>query len=107
MHLPRPPARPSGLFTAAAGLLALAAPALALPGPFTDVTAAAGVVYEHGYRDGEYTDIRRVAGGVACGDYDGDGWPDLYVVRGDLGPNLLFRNRHDGTFEEVSAAAGV
>jgi hypothetical protein len=44
---------------------------------------------------------------VAAGDYDGDGWVDLYVVRGDIGPNLLFRNRGDGTFEEVGAAAGV
>jgi hypothetical protein len=44
---------------------------------------------------------------VAAGDYDGDGWIDLYVVRGDIGPNLLFRNRGDGTFEEVGQKAGV
>ena len=39
-------------------------------------------------------------------DFDGDGWMDLYVTRVNL-PNLLFRNKGDGTFEEVGAAAGV
>jgi hypothetical protein len=41
------------------------------------------------------------------GDYDGDGWLDLYVVAGDVGANRLFRNRGDGTFQDVAAAAGV
>ncbi len=43
--------------------------------------------------------------GVATGDYDGDGWVDLYVT--NLGPNVLLRNRGDGSFEDVSRAAGV
>ncbi len=46
--------------------------------------------------------LERIAGGVAAGDYDRDGWVDLYVTRGDVGPNLLFRNRGDGSFEEVA-----
>jgi hypothetical protein len=74
---------------------------------FTDVTAASGFVYTHGYVTGLSSEPRMIAGGVAAGDYDGDGWVDLYAVRGDIGPNLLFRNRGDGTFEEVGAAAGV
>ena len=81
--------------------------ARALPGPFTDVTAAAGMSYQHVDATPTFDDQRHVAGGVGCGDYDGDGWLDLYVVRGDAGPNLLFRNRGDGTFEEVGVAAGV
>lgn len=48
-----------------------------------------------------------IAGGAAAGDYDRDGWVDLYVVRGDVGPNLLFRNLGDVSFEELAAAAGV
>jgi len=60
---------------------------------FTDVTDAAGL------RPAAY------GCGVATGDFDGDGWTDLYVTR--LGPNTLLRNRGDGTFEDVSAAAGV
>ena len=79
----------------------------ALPGPFTDVTAAAGLAYQHGYVASNVPESSHIAGGVACGDYDRDGWPDLYVVRGDIGPNLLFHNQHDGTFAEVGAAAGV
>lgn len=54
---------------------------------FVDVTAAAGVAF------GGY------AMGVAVGDYDGDGAPDLYVTA--LGPNALYRNQGDGTFARV------
>ncbi len=63
-------------------------------GTFRDVTAHAGVGF-HGWG---------LAG--AWGDYDGDGWPDLYVAN-EFGSNALYRNRHDGTFEEVAARAGV
>jgi len=42
----------------------------------------------------------------AWGDYDGDGWPDLYVAN-EYGSNALYHNRRDGTFEEVAARAGV
>ena len=43
---------------------------------------------------------------VAAADYDNDGWPDIYVAC-DSTPSLLFRNRHDGTFEEVGLLNGV
>ena len=42
---------------------------------------------------------------AAWGDYDGDGWPDLFL--GHMGPDQLFRNDGDGTFTEVTEAAGV
>jgi hypothetical protein len=64
-------------------------------GTFEDATARAGV----GGQEGE-------ALGALAFDYDNDGRPDLYVTY--LGrPNLLYRNRGDGTFEEVGAKAGV
>ena len=64
-------------------------------GTFEDATARAGV----GGQEGE-------ALGALSFDYDNDGRPDLYVTY--LGrPNLLYRNRGDGTFEEVGAKAGV
>jgi len=80
---------------------------------FTDETTATHVAYTHGYTaplilpSGAYDEPRAIAGGVAAGDYDGDGQIDLYTVRGDVGPNLLFRNLGDGTFEEVAADADV
>ena len=64
-------------------------------GTFEDSTARAGV----GGQEGE-------ALGVLSFDYDNDGRPDLYVAY-LARPNLLFRNRGDGTFEEVGARAGV
>ncbi len=75
---------------------------------FVDVTQQAGFNYTHGYVGGPGQGcIYTIAGGVAVGDYDRDGWIDVYVVRGNTGPNLLYRNKGDGTFEEVGAAAGV
>jgi len=62
-------------------------------GRFDDVTERAGV--------GD----RGVGMGVAIGDYDNDGAPDIYVT--NYGPNVLYRNRLDGTFEDVSRSAGV
>jgi hypothetical protein len=63
-------------------------------GTFTDVAAAAGVA-NHAY-----------AKGVAAGDFDADGWPDLYVSNID-GPNRLYHNRGDGTFVDVAPRLGV
>lgn len=47
------------------------------------------------------------AGGSAAGDYDNDGDVDLFVVRGDTGPNLLYVNQGDGTFLEDAENAGL
>ncbi len=77
---------------------------------FTDVSAAAGLTHTQGYSTSG-ADISRdrqlMAAGVAAGDYDKDGWVDLYVTRGSIGPNLLYRNRGNGTFEDRAVAAGV
>jgi hypothetical protein len=44
--------------------------------------------------------------GVAWGDYDGDGWPDLYVTN-DFGRTYLYHNLHNGSFEEVGSPTGT
>jgi hypothetical protein len=74
---------------------------------FIDVTATAGLMFQPGFNDANETPTRVMGGGAAGGDYDGDGRVDLYVIRGNVGPNLLFHNRGDGTFEDVAAAAGL
>jgi hypothetical protein len=66
--------------------------------------------------DGTFEDVSKKAGvddpkhyfgmqGV-WGDYDNDGWPDLYVAN-DAGPNYLYHNKHDGTFEDVGLLSGA
>jgi len=45
--------------------------------------------------------------GVAAGDYDKDGDIDLFIARGDIGPNLLYRNNGNGVFTDDAAAAGI
>jgi tetratricopeptide (TPR) repeat protein len=65
-------------------------------GSFTDVTSSAGLQERSG--------IKTI--GVAIGDYDKDGWPDIFVSGfGTL--NRLYHNKGDGTFDEVAATAGV
>ena len=70
----------------------------------------------HNKGDGTFEEVSKKAGvddphhyyglGATWGDYDNDGWPDLYVAN-DAGPNFLYRNKHDGTFEDVGLLAGV
>jgi enediyne biosynthesis protein E4 len=66
--------------------------------------------------DGTFEEVSEKAGvndpgklhgmGVVWGDYDGDGWPDLYVTN-DFGRTFLYHNRHNGTFEEVGSPSGT
>ncbi|GAB4110024.1 MAG: CRTAC1 family protein [Acidobacteriota bacterium] len=62
-------------------------------GTFEDVTEAAGLTH------------RGWGMGVTFGDFDSDGWTDIYLTC--LGPNVLYRNNGDGTFSDVTARAGV
>jgi hypothetical protein len=67
----------------------------------------------HNNHDGTFTNVAAKAGvendrwgfGVAIGDYDNDGWPDIYVT--NFGKNRLYHNNHDGTFTDVAEKAGV
>src|SRR6266576_2487032 len=67
----------------------------------------------HNNHDGTFTNVTEKAGvsnerwgfGVAVGDYDNDGWPDIYVA--NYGKNRLYHNNHDGTFTDVAEKAAV
>lgn len=87
--------------------MSVAAPVSGADWGFTDVTGQAGVGYEYGLGTDTGEDQLAIIGGVAAGDYDGDGWVDLYLVTGQGAPNVLLRNLGDGTFTDTAAAAGV
>ncbi len=92
------------------------------PAPgFTTVTEAAGLAFDPGDfhiapfchvddvedpEPGDFCIPERFLGAAAAADYDGDGFPDLYLTTID-GHDHLMRNRGDGTFEEVTEAAGL
>ncbi|MCH9688128.1 MAG: CRTAC1 family protein [Deltaproteobacteria bacterium] len=57
-------------------------------------------------RKGDFCLPEHMLGAFAVGDYDDDGWPDVFVSR-RVGPDRLLHNRGDGTFEDVAASAGI
>jgi len=113
-----------GALLTAAG--AATVPPSAAPGPagavrFTDVAREAGVSFVHSFGDRKFSNlVEATGGGAAWLDFDRDGWMDLYLATGkyhqgvsegerpDGEPlNRLYRNRADGTFEDVTIKAGV
>lgn len=65
-------------------------------GTFRDVSAQAGILKKQG----------TYGLGVLVGDFDNDGWPDIYVAD-DSSPSALWKNNHDGTFTDIGVEAGV
>ena len=87
------------------------------PVTFTDVTRAAGIKFTSFSSPDKKYIVESMGGGVALFDFDGDGRLDIYLVNSytvdaarakrPRPPAALYRNRGDGTFEEVAAKAGV
>lgn len=76
---------------------------------FTDVTASANILSEHHYAEPPEGIDRygTMMGGAVAEDFDGDGWMDLYFLKGGDAPNLLYINQQDGTFQDEAAARGA
>lgn len=79
-----------------------------------DEAAAAGIRFHHQRPtvDRKIANVEphvaALGASVSVADFNADGWPDLYFTNSRFGePNALYRNRGDGTFEDVAAAAGV
>ncbi|MDL2718412.1 MAG: CRTAC1 family protein [Acidobacteriota bacterium] len=99
----------------AAAALAAALLSPGAPIRFTDVTRRAGIKFklETDLRHGR--NLATMGGGVAMGDFDGDGFLDLFFTgsaasgkKPEAGPcGVLYRNRRDGTFEDVTARSGI
>jgi hypothetical protein len=79
---------------------------------FTPSNPLRNALYKNN-RDGTFTDVTLKAGvaggafgmGVAVGDYDNDGWPDIFVTA--YGGCILYRNNRDGSFTDVTKEAGL
>jgi enediyne biosynthesis protein E4 len=89
-----------------------------VPFAFVDIAETAGLTQHtiYGGRDANKYLLETTGSGVALIDYDADGWLDVFLVNGatlEAAPDgekptaHLYRNRHDGTFEDVTTAAGV
>ncbi len=76
---------------------------------FRDVTERSGLNFKFGFSSPmQNNEVPWIfPSGVAAGDYDNDGDIDLLIVRGDTGPNLLYRNLGDLVFDEVGADSGI
>jgi enediyne biosynthesis protein E4 len=112
---------PPGLITVAAGISLLAVPEAQrapLPFSFTEIGERAGLTATTVY-GGQATNrylLETTGSGIAAFDFDGDGWMDIFQVNGttlegfppgEEPTSRLYRNRRDGTFEDVTERAGL
>ncbi len=83
------------------------------PGPLSYAPEVNRLFHNNG--DGTFTDVSQTSGiasepgramGVAVGDYDNDGWPDIYVAN-DTMASFLYHNNHNGTFTDVASTLSV
>src|SRR3984885_15598144 len=83
-----------------------AAGTLAQNAAFSDQTAAAHLTAVHTTQYAIY-DTGLMTGGMAVGDFDRDGWQDVFVLGGFNAPDKLYINNHDGTFTDRAPEWGV
>jgi hypothetical protein len=74
---------------------------------FTEVSAATGLVHTHQTMPTLTILARNNAAGGAAGDFDGDGFDDLFVLGGGANPDRMFRNNGDGTFHGCGGGLGA
>jgi enediyne biosynthesis protein E4 len=99
--------RSIGTFFAIAWAMIASATSYAQLTGFSEIALAAGVRTTHGLEFGPWGEADSMSGGTAGADIDGDGWIDLLVLRGDLGPAKLYRNQGNGSFVDEAAIRGL
>ena len=76
---------------------------------FTDVTSEAGITHTHTAPEPllEKTEPRYMTGGAVAEDFDGDGWVDIFMLRGGESPAVLYMNNGNGSFTDEAALRGA
>lgn len=75
---------------------------------FTEVSQSTNISYYQGYKNsGSLSDVQKFCGGAASGDFNNDGLTDLFIVRGDVGPHLLYKNEGNNQFTEMAEEVGL
>ncbi len=76
---------------------------------FTDVTSEAGITHTHTAPEPllEKTEPRYMTGGAVAEDFDGDGWVDIFMLRGGEAPPALYMNNGNGSFTDEAALRGA
>ncbi len=96
---------PNTVCTLTAGLLGLNSIAMGQSPVFSDRTIEAGLTAVHTTDPGG--GLRAMSGGLAVGDFNNDGWQDIFVLGGPYAPDKLYINNRDGTFADRAAEWGV
>ncbi|MHC5002039.1 MAG: FG-GAP repeat domain-containing protein [Planctomycetota bacterium] len=87
--------------------LAVFAPGARAQIQLTETAATVGLDADHVAGVSAYTGQQYLVGGLAVGDLNDDGWPDVFATGGSGAPDRLFINDGDGTFTDRAAAWGV
>ena len=74
---------------------------------FSLQTDLAGLTFQHQTRLGRKEDGSKMMGGGTVGDFNNDGWQDLFLIGGGMQPDALFLNNGDGTFSNITESAGL
>ena len=76
---------------------------------FTDVTLSAGLTHTHSPPETllDKTEPPDMVGGAVAEDFNGDGWVDIFVLRGGEAPSLMYMNRQNGSFSEEAVTRGA
>lgn len=75
---------------------------------FNDISSQTQMDFQYGYKNaGTEAEVQKMCGGIAVGDIDNDGLADVFIVRGDIGSHILYKNMGNNRFEDITDSVGL